>query len=222
MNDFEDRKAAFMGKITAGVTHEMKNVLAIIKESAGLMEDLIALHKGTPMPHQEKFSNVCNRIRQQVERGVDLAGRLNSFAHSPDQVVGEVDLNNAVEQVAFLAGRFARLKGVGIKVITQPEPVRLITDPLKIQMLLFNGIDFLLSLVQSNTVIVLQPSQDSESAVSVIYSPQGAAHEDGRTVELSASPGWSDLGEQASELTATVICKPPPGLFAVQFRTDRM
>jgi len=54
VNDRESRKAAFMGRITASATHDMKNVLAIIKESAGLMEDLIALHKDLPAPLQEK------------------------------------------------------------------------------------------------------------------------------------------------------------------------
>jgi hypothetical protein len=43
VNSEENRKAAFMGRITAGVTHEMKNVLAIIKESAGLMEDFLKI-----------------------------------------------------------------------------------------------------------------------------------------------------------------------------------
>jgi len=88
----ETKEAAFMGRITAGVTHEMKNVLAIIKESAGLMEDLLALSKDASFPHREKFSSVLSKIRNQVARGVDISTRLNAFAHSPDRRPADVDL----------------------------------------------------------------------------------------------------------------------------------
>jgi C4-dicarboxylate-specific signal transduction histidine kinase len=220
VKDLEARKAAFMGKITAGVTHELKNVLAIIKESAGLMEDLIALHKGPPMPNQEKFSRGCDRIRQQVERGVDLATKLNAFAHSPDDLVGEVDLNAVVEQAAFLTARFARLKGIGLAFKPYAGPLRVITDPLKIQMLLFNGLDLLLGAVQSGSEIALIPAQDSDGGVSLIFSVGGPAQGTGPT-DLTAAPQWSDLQSQAAELSATLVLKQAPECFAIQFTSRR-
>jgi hypothetical protein len=81
----ELEKAAFMGRITAGVTHEIKNVLAIIKESAGLMEDLFELSKDHAPPPREKFLRTLTRITEQVRRGVDLATNLNEFAHTSDE-----------------------------------------------------------------------------------------------------------------------------------------
>ena len=43
MKQRNEKELEFFGKITAGITHEMKNVLAIIKKSAGLMEDIMSL-----------------------------------------------------------------------------------------------------------------------------------------------------------------------------------
>ncbi|MCP3901564.1 MAG: sensor histidine kinase, partial [Desulfobacteraceae bacterium] len=43
--DNRDDKAAFFGKITASITHEIQNVLAIIKENAGLMEDFLLINQ---------------------------------------------------------------------------------------------------------------------------------------------------------------------------------
>ena len=61
------REVAFLGRITAAFTHEMKNVLAIIKESAGLMEDLLALSQEAAFPHRDRFarclSDDCRRRR---------------------------------------------------------------------------------------------------------------------------------------------------------------
>ena len=41
MSTSGSREAAFIGKITASATHEIRNVLAIVKESAGLIDDLM-------------------------------------------------------------------------------------------------------------------------------------------------------------------------------------
>ena len=37
-------EAAFLSAMTASTTHEARNVLAIIKESAGLVEDLVQVY----------------------------------------------------------------------------------------------------------------------------------------------------------------------------------
>ena len=78
------KEIAFMGKITAGITHEMNNVLATIKESGGLMEDIFALCRDQQIPHQDKFTRSLTTIKEQVKRGVELSTRLNRFAHSMD------------------------------------------------------------------------------------------------------------------------------------------
>ena len=115
MGEKDLREAAFLGRITAAFTHEMKNVLAIIKESAGLMEDLLALSQEATFPQRDRFVRCLTTIAAQTKRGVELSGRLNRFAHSPDQDIATVDLNDILEQVVFLSGRFARLKGVTLR-----------------------------------------------------------------------------------------------------------
>ena len=89
----DSREVAFFGRITAAFTHEMKNVLAIIKESAGLMEDLLALSQNAAFPHQERFVRSLATIEAQAKRGIELSNRLNRFAHSPDEAFATVDLN---------------------------------------------------------------------------------------------------------------------------------
>jgi hypothetical protein len=64
-----DLEMAFLGKITASMTHEISNTLAIIQESAGLLSDLINLSKEGSFPHKEKFQRVLGNINDQVRRG---------------------------------------------------------------------------------------------------------------------------------------------------------
>ena len=115
MNRWEDKQVAFFGKITAGITHEMKNVLAIIRESSGLMEDIMSISPEAVIKHQEKIQNSLARIKDQIKRGVELTDRLNKFAHSTDETIAKIDLQEAVEHLTTLAQRFARLKNVVLK-----------------------------------------------------------------------------------------------------------
>lgn len=43
MSTSGSREAAFIGKITASAMHEIRNVSAIVKKSAGLIDDLIRM-----------------------------------------------------------------------------------------------------------------------------------------------------------------------------------
>ncbi len=137
MKGSEAREVAFFGRITASFTHEVKNILAIIKESSGLMEDLLSLTKDQPFPHWERFSHRVSVIQQQVQRGVGLATRLNRFAHSTDEPIARVDLNELADQLIWLSERFARLKEVTLKWSPAESAVPLDTSPIDLQMAVF-------------------------------------------------------------------------------------
>ena len=131
------REVAFLGRMTAAFTHEMKNVLAIIKESAGLMEDLLALSEETVFPHRQRFVRCLTKIEAQTKRGVELSNRLNRLAHSPDEEVARVDLNDILEQVIILSERFARLKGVSLQWYPHGEALSVVVSPVRLQMAVF-------------------------------------------------------------------------------------
>lgn len=137
MKGSEAREVAFFGRITASFTHEVKNILAIIKESSGLMEDLLALTREQPFPYWERFAHRVSVIQQQVQRGVGLATRLNRFAHSTDEPITRIDLNEIADQLIWLAERLARLKEVTLKVSLAEHAVPLDTSPINLQMAVF-------------------------------------------------------------------------------------
>jgi len=144
MNTCEDKEAAFFGKITAGITHELKNVLAIIRESSGLMGDIISISPEAVVKHQEKIQNSMVRIKEQIERGVNLTDRLNRFAHSTDETLSKIDLQETVEQLIILAQRFARLKHIVLKTVTPDQEgpaITLVTRHVQLQMALFESLE---------------------------------------------------------------------------------
>jgi C4-dicarboxylate-specific signal transduction histidine kinase len=131
------REVAFFGKITAAFTHEMKNVLAIIKESGGLMEDLLALSQNATFPSKDRFVRSLAAIAAQTKRGIELSNRLNRFAHSTDEAAATIDLNDILEQTVFLSERFARLKGVTLNLHPSEKALTLVASPIGLQMAVF-------------------------------------------------------------------------------------
>jgi hypothetical protein len=84
----------FFGKMTASISHEIKNVLAIINE---------------------KVKTQAGRIKNQIRRADGIVKNMNKFAHSVDESLMSVDLAELSELMAALSGRFAYMRGVKLE-----------------------------------------------------------------------------------------------------------
>jgi signal transduction histidine kinase len=137
-----DLEMAFLGKIAASMTHEIKNTFAIILESAGLLSDIITFSKESSFPHKEKFVKVLGNINDQVNRGVDITTRLNQFAHSMDEPLTSVHLPSLLGQIVMLMRRLAKRRGIELKAGSQGERA-VMSDPFRLLLVLGSVIDTL-------------------------------------------------------------------------------
>ncbi len=151
---------AFFGKIAAGVTHELKNVLAVIQESNGLMGDLLAMLQETPFVYREKFQRSIGRIEVQVRRGTEITSGFNGFAHGVDHPLARIDLNIIVARTVLLAARFARLHRVELKAAVCESPVQLVMNPFRVQMALTMAIEVFTGCMSGGGSILLQVRED--------------------------------------------------------------
>jgi signal transduction histidine kinase len=95
---------AFFGKVNASISHELKNILAIISETAGLLGDLTQqATKGGKI--DLKLINTCsNDIVEEIQRGFATIKHMNKFAHSVDNAIESVDLIEVLRLVISLSG----------------------------------------------------------------------------------------------------------------------
>jgi two-component system NtrC family sensor kinase len=94
-------KLSSIGRLAAGVAHEVNNPLAVINEKAGLMKDMIEYDPNSS--DKEQFLGYINTIIQSVERCSTITHRLLGFARRMDVEVEVIDLNDVVREVlAFL------------------------------------------------------------------------------------------------------------------------
>lgn len=162
MSTSENREARFLAKITTGTTHEVRNVLAIIQESAGLMEDMTRSYERSGSIQPERFIRSIDRIGMQVRRGAELMSTLNRFAHSLDHDQDRIDLNQEALQVAFLCGRLAKQKGHEIEVQRNDKDINFTVNRLQLQMALFAGLECCLEQLPEPGTVVMHCSRHGD------------------------------------------------------------
>lgn len=156
----------FIGKITAGVTHEVNNVLASIREISGLLNDILSITDEKSFPKKEKFQTSIQKIQNQIQRGVKLTSQLNKFSHLSDTKKTEIDLNESIDHLIFLTERFARIKNVSLIHQASNKTFTLKSDPLKLQMALFICILYLLNYMSDGGEInLLQEKKGNECLI---------------------------------------------------------
>jgi len=90
-------KLASIGRLAAGVAHEINNPMAIINEKAGLMGDII--HSMPSFDNKEKFLSLTKHILESVDRCSTITHRLLGFARRMDVEMERLDLNGVIMEV---------------------------------------------------------------------------------------------------------------------------
>ncbi|MFN2343802.1 MAG: hypothetical protein ABR542_10620, partial [Desulfonatronovibrio sp.] len=98
---------AFFGRISANISHEVKNHLAVINELGGLLQDqsLMPGEKDNIAP--AKIQGVADNIVSQVIQCDKVVKAFNYFSHSVDRTITSVDLNEFAEKMVAITKRLA-------------------------------------------------------------------------------------------------------------------
>ena len=154
----------FFGKVSASVSHELKNVLAIINENAGLLEDLtFAARRGSPID-PDRLERAVQNFSKQIRRADEILRNMNRFAHSVDQFEAQVDLGELAGLVAQLAGRKAAMGRILLETMPPSQPVVLNTNPFLVENLIWLTLEFAIAATAAGGTIGLVPEK-SDGAV---------------------------------------------------------
>jgi C4-dicarboxylate-specific signal transduction histidine kinase len=204
--------------MTAGATHEFLNVLAIISEASGLLQDILSLNRGEPSSWDEKAKASLARIRRQIDRGTDLSECLNKFAHSLDESGVRVDMNDTLDRVAVLMRHAARLEKVVLQTQRgEPSPV-IVTNPLHLQIVLATFIEWCLDLASPGGTITLHALDlDEDVAIRCETAPRRVDVQG----DTSAGQRLAALEDLVCELGMRIVHEGPHPFEAVELRIPR-
>ncbi len=167
-SDMLSESLTFLGKVMASVSHELNNVISIIDQTGGLLQDLvIGEEKGIPISIQ-RLSQAASSVRNQTKRGLDIIQRLNRFAHSTDLPITKFDVNEVMENIVALTQRLAGLKRARLEFKPYSTGLSVHSNPFLLQQIIFNLIIGVLASVEpDDRVEIAVNSVEAGSSISV-------------------------------------------------------
>lgn len=147
----------YVARVTASMSHEMKNVLAIINENCGLLEDLsFAAKKGAPI-EPDRLDRTCRQMAKQIERADAILKTMSRYAHSFDHPEEPVDLHDLCQLVATLAGRLAAMRRVTLAVEKTEAHCMVHKHPFALQALLWQCLELAIGTASEGCTLTLTP-----------------------------------------------------------------
>ncbi|MBU0908726.1 MAG: hypothetical protein KKA54_11285 [Proteobacteria bacterium] len=143
----------FFGRILAGFTHDLKNHLAIIKESNGLITDMIDMGRITDEALALKLQKITTSIQRRVVQATDMANNLNGFAHRQDTPFSTFQVNDLLaEELTFLR-RFSRLREIDLKIELREGLPAIHNNPSMVQYVVFKLYTMALKRVKNRSLL---------------------------------------------------------------------
>lgn len=165
-------KLASVGRLAAGVAHEINNPMAIINEKAGLMEDLVAFEKN--MPQRERFLQLTGAIIQSVERCSAITHRLLGFARRMDVMMEMVDVNEIIKEVTGFLEREAVHRNIDLLKNLAEDLPRIESDHGQLQQVFLNILNNAFDAVEGKKGKVrIDTFQHDEKTISVSIEDNG-------------------------------------------------
>ncbi|PID77760.1 MAG: two-component sensor histidine kinase [Deltaproteobacteria bacterium] len=130
------QKLSSIGRLAAGVAHEINNPLAIINEKAGLMKDIISF--SDDFKHKDNFLEQNESIINSVKRCRSITHRLLGFARRIDINFEKLDINLIIKEVLGFVEKEASYKQIDIKLDLNPEVPFVFSDKGQLQQVFLN------------------------------------------------------------------------------------
>jgi len=130
------QRLSSIGRLAAGVAHEINNPLAIINEKAGLMRDLVELNPN--FPDKERFLKQIDAIVRSVDRCRGITHRMLGFARRMDVKIEQLDLNTVVTETISFLEREAQYRNVTLELALAPTLPTIPSDHGQLQQVILN------------------------------------------------------------------------------------
>ncbi|BCS89795.1 sensor histidine kinase [Pseudodesulfovibrio sediminis] len=129
-------RMASIGRLAAGVAHEINNPLAIINEKAGLINDLFEFKE--EYVHDERLLNNIKSIIDSVQRCGKITKRLLSFARHIDIDMDAIKFKELAEEVIDFLRKEAEYRSISITMDIPENLPEFISDRGKLQQIFLN------------------------------------------------------------------------------------
>jgi two-component system NtrC family sensor kinase len=166
-----DNKMAAIGRLSAGVAHEINNPLAIITEKAGLLKDMLTL--SDQPPSKGKLVELVDSVLKSADRCGGITHGLLGFAKHMDVGHEDIDLDLLLKEVLSFLEKEASFRRVLIEFDHPEDPPTVRSDRGKLQQVFLNILNNALAAVEDGGRITIGVAPVGEDKVAVSVADDG-------------------------------------------------
>ena len=159
----QSSKMAALGKLAAGVAHEVNNPLAVIREKAGWMRDLLEEEDVKASPNFQEFEDAVNKIEQHVERAGNVVHRMLGFARRMEPVCNDIYVNDVLKQTTAFLDNEIRFRNIELVWRLNPDIPTIQSDASQIQQVILNLFNNAIDALDRNGHITVTTGYEPES-----------------------------------------------------------
>ena len=135
----QNERLAALGRLAAGVAHEINNPMAVIAEISGYLEDLTEQGPGTGRRIVDReLQEGLPKISAQIRRCRSITSRLLSFARKSEVHMEVADISLALDEILPFLAKEARLAGVQIHRRLKRDIPRVNIEDLQLEEIVIN------------------------------------------------------------------------------------
>lgn len=191
-------------KISAEISHDLKNTIAIIKENAGLLHDYDMMNGGNGAS-SEQINKGTSAIEKQVERSNVIIEKMNRFAHSADHEFGSESLYGLISICIDLSNRKAAGKSLQISLSCPEEDIEIKGQITVLESLIYLVLMEAYRLCQRETQLkVVSRKLANNVEISFIYTSASEEHLDADVSE-KINVLCHSTGASVSQSAGTII-----------------
>jgi two-component system NtrC family sensor kinase len=165
-------KLAALGKMAAGIAHEINNPLAVIGEKAGWMKDLLADETFQQSENFIEYKTSVDKIEEHVERARKITHNMLGFARRMEPRMDDVDINRTIDQVIDFLENHARTNNIEIQTDFQENIPVIANDQSQLQQVFLNLITNAIDAINKNGCIEIATRQKG-STIEVMIKDDG-------------------------------------------------
>jgi signal transduction histidine kinase len=164
-------KMATIGRLAAGVAHEINNPLAIINEKAGLISDIFQYSK--EYQQNQKLKETINSIIISVERCSRITRQLLSFARHLNLSIQTIRLDEVVKEVLGFLHKEAQYRSIEVLIDIAEDIPEFECDRGKLQQILLNIINNAFAALTNGGQIKIKSDKEGPDSVKIVISDNG-------------------------------------------------
>jgi two-component system NtrC family sensor kinase len=164
-------KLASIGRLAAGVSHEINNPLAIINEKAGLLRDLV--QRTDDFPNKQKSLEVVESVLRSVARCKTITHRLLGFAKHMDVEHESIDLPSLVREVLGFLEKEASYREISVTIDQEEGLPTISSDRGQLQQVFLNILNNAFAAVSDGGHIEISARRAPNDMVAVAVKDDG-------------------------------------------------